>query len=178
MERASAFAVEAEVFGEGLRDAHFEALGDEVADGPGVVFEVTGCETLVRAVEEREVFALADDFGELDPLVAGGIDAGGVVGAGMQENDATFGGLVDGGAHAVEVEPLGLGGEVGVGFYGEADVGEYLVVVGPCGGGEVDGLVGGAGVEAGEEDGAEVDGASAGDGLQAYDLKGGSLKET
>lgn len=83
MERASAFAVEAEVFGEGLRDAHFEALGDEVADGPGVVFEVTGCETLVRAVEEREVFALADDFGELDPLVAGGIDAGGVVGAGM-----------------------------------------------------------------------------------------------
>ena len=81
VERAGALTVETEVFGKGLRDAHFEALGDEVADGPGVVFEVAGCEALVRAVEEREVLALTDDFGEFNPLVAGGVDTGGVVGA-------------------------------------------------------------------------------------------------
>ena len=79
--------------------------------------------------------------------------------------------MVDDGAHAIEVEAFGLDGEVGVGLYGEMDVGEDLVVVGPCGGGEVDGLVGGAGVEAGQEEGAEVDGAGAGDSLQAYDLE-------
>ncbi len=40
-------------------------------------------------------------------------------------------------------------------------------MVGPCWGGEVDGLVGRARVEFGEEEGAQVDGASAGDGLEA-----------
>lgn len=63
-------------------------------------------------------------------------------------------------------------GEVGVGFYGEVDVGEDLVVVGPGWGGEVDGLVFGAEVEFGEEKTAEVDGAGAGDGLEGGDLMG------
>ena len=83
VEGAGAFAIEAEVLGEGLGDAHFEALGDEVADGPGVVFEVARSEALVGAVEEGEVVAGADDFAEFDPLVTGGVDAGGVVGAGV-----------------------------------------------------------------------------------------------
>lgn len=167
VEGARAFAVEAEVLGEGLGDAEFEALVDEVADGPGVVFEVARCETLVGAVEEGEVAFGADDFGDVGPLGAGGVHAGGVVGAGVEEDDAALGGGFDGGAHAVVVEALGLRGEVGVGFYGEVDVGEDLVVVGPCWGGEVDGLVVGALVELGEEEAAEVDGAGAGDGLEA-----------
>ena len=170
MKCAGALAVKAEVLGEGLRDAHFEALLDEVADGPGIVFEVTRGEALIRAVEEGEVLAGADDFGELDPLVLRGIDAGGIVGAGVQEDDASFRSLLDGGAHAGEVEAFGFDGKVGVWFYGEVDVGEYLVVVGPCWGGEINRLAGGAGIEAGEEEGAKVDGAGAGDGLEAYDL--------
>ncbi len=92
------------------------------------------------------------------------------MGAGVQEEDAAFWGLFDGGAHAVEVEAFGFDREVGVGFYGELNVGEDLVVVCPCWGGEVDGLIGRAGIEAGEEEGAEVDGAGAGDGLEACDL--------
>lgn len=40
------------------------------------------------------------------------------------------------------------------------------MVVRPCGGGDVDGLVGGAGEEFVEEESAEVDGAGAGDGLE------------
>lgn len=147
VESTGAFAVETEVFGEGLRDAEFEALVDEVADSPGVIFEIAGCETLVGAVEEGEVFLCADHFGEFDPLFTGRIDACGVVGAGVQEDYASFGGLFDGGAHTGEVEAFGGRGEVGIGFYGEVDVAEDLVVVGPCWGGEVDGLGVGAGIE-------------------------------
>lgn len=73
--------------------------------------------------------------------------------------------------HAVEVEAFGFDGEVWIGIYGEVDVGEDLVVVGPCWGGEVDGLVGRAGIEAGEEESTEVDGAGAGDSLKACDLE-------
>ena len=96
VEGACSFAVEAEVLGEGLGDAEFEALVDEVADGPGVVFEVARGETLVGAVEEWEVVFGADDFCEVGPLGVGGVYAGGVVGAGVEEDDAAFGGLRDG----------------------------------------------------------------------------------
>ena len=123
-------------------------MRDEVADSPGVVFKIAGCETLVCAVEEGEMVSRADDFGDLIPLIAGGVDACRVVGAGVEEDYASFGGAFDGGEHAGEVEAFGGGGEVGVGFYGEVDVAEDLVVVGPCWGGEVDGLGGGTGVEA------------------------------
>ncbi len=84
MEGAGALAVQAEVLGEALRHAQLEALLDEVADGPRVVFEVAGGEALVRAVEEGEVALLAQEGGELGPLVARRVDARWVVGAGMQ----------------------------------------------------------------------------------------------
>lgn len=171
MERTCSFSIESKVFGKGLCDAKFEALVDEVADGPGVVFEISRSETLVCAIEEGEVVPGSEDFCELGPLGAGGVYAGGVVGARVEEDDASFGGLFDGGTHAFEVEAFGLGGEVGVGFYGEVDVGEDLVVVGPCWGGEVDGLIIGTLEEFGEEEGAEVDGAGARDGLKAGDLR-------
>lgn len=148
VESTGSFAVETEVFGKGLRDAEFEALIDEVANSPGVIFEIAGCETLVGTVEEGEVFLCAYYLGQFYPLFAGGVDACGVVGAGVQEDYASSGGLFDGGAHAGEVEAFGGRGEVGVGFDGKVDVAEDLVVVGPCWGGEVDGLGGGAGVEA------------------------------
>ena len=94
------------------------------------------------------MFPCAYHFGNFFPLIAGRVDACGVVGTGVEEDYASFGGFFDGGAHAGEVEAFGGWGEVGVGFYGEVDVAEDLVVVGPCWGGEVDGLGGGTGVEA------------------------------
>ena len=121
---------------------------NEVANSPGIIFEIAGREALVRAVEEGEMFPRAYHLGELHPLIAGGVDACRVVGAGVEEDYASFGGFFDGGAHAGEVEGFGGRGEVGVDFYGEVDVAEDLVVVGPCWGGEVDGLGGGTGVEA------------------------------
>lgn len=103
VEGTGTLAVEAEVFGEGLGDAELEGLGDEVADGPGVVFEVAGGEALVGAVEEGEVLLGADGFGELDPLVVGEVHPGRVVGAGVQQDDASGRGLFDGREHPGEI---------------------------------------------------------------------------
>ena len=78
----------------------------------------------------------------------------------------------------MEVETLCGGGEVGVGFYGEGDIAEDLVVVGPCWTGEVDGLGLGARIEFGEEEGAEMHRARAGDSLEgAYLLVGVSGRD-
>ena len=148
VESTGAFTVETEIFGEGLGNAEFEALIDEIADSPGVIFEIAGCETLICAVEEGEMFPSAYHFGEFYPLFAGGVDACRVVGTGVEDDYTSFGGFFNGGAHAGEVEAFGGRGEVWVGFYGEVDVAEDLVVVGPCWGGEVDGLGGRTGVEA------------------------------
>ena len=71
--------------------------------------------------------------------------------------------------HAIEVKALGLLGEVGVVGEGEADIGEDLVVIGPCWVGEVDGRF--LGVEFGQEETAQVDSAGSRDSLQRADLR-------
>jgi hypothetical protein len=96
----------------------------------------------------------------------GQVDAGGVVGADVQEDDGAGGSVAQGGEHAREVEALGLGVEVGVVGEGEVDIGEDLVVVGPGWVGEVDGGLRVGGVEFGEEESAQVHGTGAGDGLE------------
>lgn len=159
VEGARALAVEAEVLGERLRHAELEAVRDEVAHRPGVVLQVSRREPLVGAVEEGEVLLGADRVRELDPLLVREVDAGRVVRACVQEEDAPLRGFLDGRHHAGEIEAFGLGREIGVGFDGQVHVGEDLVVVGPCWGGEVDRLVGWARVEFGEEQSAQVDGA-------------------
>ena len=103
MESTCALTVEPEVLGEGLCDTELEALLDEVADGPCVADEIPGREALVGCVEEGEVVALLHDGSDLAPLVLCGVDACGVMGAGVQEDDGALGGRGDGGDHAVEV---------------------------------------------------------------------------
>jgi hypothetical protein len=90
--------------------------------------------------------------------------------AGVEEDDRAERRCPQRGDHAVEVEALGLGGEVGVVGEGEADIGEDLVVIGPGWVGEVDGGLGLCGVELGEEEAAQVDGAGSRDGLEGADL--------
>jgi hypothetical protein len=101
-------------------------------------------------------------------LVFCGVDAGGVVGAGVEEDDGAFGGGFEGGEHAVEVEAFGAGGPVGVVDGVDADITEDLFVVGPGWGREVE--VGEGFEEFGEEEAAQVDCAGAGDGLEGADL--------
>ena len=90
MKGARSLAVETEVLGEGLCDAELEALLDKVVDWPGVIVQVAGSEALVSAVEEGEVRLLAHYGGDLFPLVLSGVDARGVMSAGMEEDDAAF----------------------------------------------------------------------------------------
>lgn len=161
---ARALAVEPEVLGEGLGDDHFEALVDEVADGPGIADQIPGGKTLVGAVKEGEVVALAHDGGNALPLVLGRVDAGRVMSAGMQQDDGAGRGGAQAGDHAIEVETLGLGVEVGVLHDGQAHAAKDLVVVGPGRVGEVDGRR--LGMEAREEESPQMDGASARDGLE------------
>lgn len=151
---------------------------DEVAQGPGVAVEVPRGETLVGAVEEGEMGALAHDGRDGLPLLLGEVHAGGIVGAGVEEDDGARRGGAEGAEHAIVVEAFGLRGEVRVVCEVEADVCEDLVVVCPGWAGEVEGWFGGCGVEAGEEESAEVDGAGAGDGLECGDavvLDGGGV---
>jgi len=165
MEHTGALSIEAEVLGEGLSDTQLEALLDEIADCPSVVIEIAGSEALVCAVEEREeVFAL-HDLGEGDPLVAGGVDAGGIVCACVEEDDGAFRSGFESGGEAFKVEAARRRVVVGVVCEREFDIGENLMVVCPGGGGEVDGLVLGAGVEAGEEGGTEMDCSGSGNSL-------------
>lgn len=173
MEAAGAFTVETKVLGEGLGDYELEAELDEEPDGGGVPVEVARGETLVGGVEEGEVALGGHDLGDLAPLGGRRVDAGGVVGAGVEEDDGALGGVREGLLHADDVEAPGLLVEVRVLGDGEADIGEDLVVVGPCWVAEVDGgLLGGIAVrvvEAREEETAEMAGAGAGDGLDRGD---------
>ena len=112
---------------------------DEVSKRPGVLGQIPGRETLIRAVEEGEVGFLLQHRGDFFPLVLGEVDACGVVGAGVEEDYTTVWSVGDGFLHAVEVEAFGLFREVWVCGDGDVHVGEDLVVVGPCWVAEVDG---------------------------------------
>ena len=141
MESTRSFTIETKVFGKRLGYAELETFSYEIANGPGVVLEIAGGKTLIRAVEKGEVFLRSYNFRDFFPLVTGGIHAGGIVSAGVKKYDAAFWCVFDGRTHAVEVEAFRLGRKVRVCFYGELYVAENLVVVGPGWGGEVDGLV-------------------------------------
>jgi len=106
---------------------------------------------------------LLEEDGEFFPLLLGGVDAGGVVGAGVEENDTSVWSSEDGLFHAGKVEAFGFFGKVGVGCDGQFDVGEDLVVVCPGGVAEID--RGRSGEEACEEESTQVNSTSAGDGL-------------
>ena len=175
VEGTSTLAVETEVFGEGLGDAHLEALGDKVADSPGVTGEVTGGETLVGAVEEGEVVAFVDDSGNLLPLVLGGIYTGGIVGAWVKEDDGARRSRADSLEHTLKVETLVGWVEVRVIGRLEVDGLEDLRVVGPCWVGEVDGGLGSGWEELGDEQASKMDGTGARDCLESDDLRGGFL---
>lgn len=162
-EGTNTLTVETHVLGERLAEGNLLALLDEVADGKGVGVGVAAGEALVGHVEEGEVAVSLDDLADLLPLLLGGVDAGRVVGAGVEEEDAALGGGLDVGNHALEVEADGVLVVVAVLFNLEAGVGEDGLVVSPRGGGDVDLLV--AAVELLEEGSADAESTSARQGL-------------
>lgn len=140
------------------------ALLNKVADGKGILVNVATGKALVGHVEESKVVHLLGDLGKLLPLLGGRVNAGRVVSASVQEEDAALGGGLHVGNHALKVEANSILVVVAVLLDLEAGVGEDGLVVGPRGGRDENLLV--TGVEALEESGADSQGTSAGDGLR------------
>lgn len=107
---------------------------------------------------------LFQENSEFLPLCLCGIDASGVMCAGVEKDNAVIWGVCDCLFHASEIEALGRFGEVGISGDWEVDVGEDLVVICPCWVAEIDG--GFARVEFRQKKSAEMDGSCAGDGLK------------
>ena len=114
MKGSRALAIQAEVLGERLGDTQLEALVDEIANRPRVADQIARGEPLVRAVEEGEVVALPHRLGDLLPLLLGGIHAGRVVGARMEQDHGAGGGRSQSRQHAVDIQAFGLRVEVRV----------------------------------------------------------------
>jgi len=96
-ERADTLSVETHVFCKALRERNLVALLDEVANGKGVASGVTRGKALVSHIEEGKEAFLLDNCGNFSPLLLCGIDTSGVVRAGMEQDNATwFGVLVKG----------------------------------------------------------------------------------
>ena len=108
-EGAHPLAVEPHVLGVRLGEADVVAVGDELADGEGVLVHVAGGEALVGHVEEGVEVLLLDHLAHLAPLLGLGVDPGRVVGAGVEHDDALVGDVGDVLHRAVEVEAAGGG---------------------------------------------------------------------
>ena len=163
VEDTGTLTVEAKVLGKTLGDQQLKALLDKITDGGSVTRKAARSETLVGRVKEGEVVLLADDLGELLPLVQGRVDASRVMGARVQQDDGALGRSLDGRLHAFKVEPLGLLIEVRVLLGGDTYIAENLVMIRPGRVGDVDGAV--ALEESSEEEGAEMNGTGSGDRL-------------
>ncbi len=91
---ANTLAVETHIFGKALREGDLVALLDEVADGKGVASGITRGKALVCHIEEGEEALLLDNRGNFSPLLLCRVDAGGVVRASMEKDNATWFGVL------------------------------------------------------------------------------------
>ena len=89
-ESTNAFAVETHILREGLGESDLVTLFNEVTDGKGILGSVSGGEALVCHVEEGEELLFLDKVRDISPLSGGGVDASGIVSAGVQKNDSTL----------------------------------------------------------------------------------------
>jgi hypothetical protein len=151
------------VLSETLAQSDVVALSNEVAGGKGILVSVTAGKALVGHVEESEVALRLHDIADLAPLGLGGVNTGGVVSTGVQQNNAALGGGLDVLDEALEVQTNGVLVVVAVLLDLEARVLENGVVVGPARVRQVDLLR--ARVEALEESTANAESTGSGDGL-------------
>ena len=163
MEAASSLTIEAEILCKRLSNAKLESLLDEVSYSPRILRKITGRKTLVCTIEEREVRLLLKESRQFLPLFLGWIDTSRVVCAGMEEDDAVIRRLRYRLLHSSKIETFCGFREVRVGSNGNRDIGEDLIVIGPCWIAEID--LGLARIELCEEESTQVHCSCAGDGL-------------
>lgn len=103
------------------------------ADGGAVPVQVAAGKALVRRVEKGEQAPLLGHRQHARPLLGGGVDAGGVVRAGVQQEHRALGSGAQIRQHAVVVQPPGGGEVVAVGLDLEPRSLKHRAVVGPAG---------------------------------------------
>lgn len=122
-ESTNSLAVQAHVLGERLRQHNLVSILDEHANGRGIAIDVTGSETLVGHVEIGKQIARLHQLRQLFPLIQLTkekenvnnvqtmcslqylrIDASGVVGTGVQQDNRLLGHLGHVLQHALEIE--------------------------------------------------------------------------
>ena len=128
------------VLSERLCKAGTEALLDEMTERKGVLVGIAGSEALVGHVKEGVVVTLLDSLSNLQPLLLGRVNAGGIVSTGVKQHDAVLGHGLDIGDHAIKVKADGVLVVVPVLLNLEARVLEHSRMVRPRWGGDVDGL--------------------------------------
>ncbi len=158
VESTSALTVEAHGFSEWLGDNHFEALGNEVAETLGINIEITWSEALIGGVEEGVKLVLLADLSDFFPFVKGGVNASGIVSAGVEQDAWASGSSCKVGEHALEVKTFSGGFVVTVLSNLDASSAEDWVMVSP--GGVAD--VKGSWAELGEEFSNDAESTSAG----------------
>lgn len=107
------------------------ALLDEVTHGVGILVSITGCEPLVRHIEEREVAAVLDGIGDGPPLFGSRVNTSRVVRTCVQEEDTALWGILDICEKSVNVESDRLLVVVPVLLHIQPGVLEDSSVVGP-----------------------------------------------
>jgi hypothetical protein len=151
------------VLGETLAQSNVVALLNKVTRSKGIAIGAATGEALVGHVEESKVALLLHDVANLAPLVLGRVNAGGVVSASVEQDDAVGGSGLEVGNQALKVETNGVLVVVTVLLDFESRVLEDCIVVGPARGGQIDLLR--VGIEALEESTANAQSAGTRDGL-------------
>mmetsp|Transcript_30324 Transcript_30324/g.51664 ORF Transcript_30324/g.51664 Transcript_30324/m.51664 type:complete len:256 (+) Transcript_30324:337-1104(+) len=172
-QRSRALPVQSEILGEGLGQDHVVPLVHKVPERGGVGLGVSGGEALVGRIEEYVTGLGLDQVRDVLPLVHGGIASGGIVGAGVEEDDGPFRSVLQIRNQSIVIETIGPRVVVPVTTHVEAGLAKDGDVIAPRGGGDVDGdLI--ASLRRGDELGQEVSpdatGAGAAEGLDSGDV--------
>ena len=109
MKSTNSFSVESDVFCKRLWDNHLESFLDEVSDGPSILFEVTGGESLISRIEEGNQRILLHHSTDLLPLLLRRINTSRVVRTCMQQHNWPRHSSLQKLDHGLKVESLGLG---------------------------------------------------------------------
>ena len=134
---AGSLSIETEVLREGESESHVVAVRDELAEGVGVVGDVSGAIAKIGGIEKNDVVLLLAELAQLVPLLVRGIHSGRVMSAGVEHEAGVIGSLADVVQHALEVQDRSLAIQVGVVSGRKPGIAENGVLVRPGRIGEV-----------------------------------------
>lgn len=135
---ANALPVKAHVFGEGLPYKQLHALLDEVSHRPAVLQKASACKALIGHVEEGQKLLVLAERAELLPLLLSEVDARGIVGGCVKDDDRPVFPCAEELHHLIEVDALELVRVIGVLFAAQTHSLSHFLVDGPARIGNID----------------------------------------